>query len=367
VLGAGIFRLHVDSSTLMYFAPDHPLRVDDGEINKAFGGTNTIYFLVEGEQTDSMKDPRVLAAMAKLQSFLDRQPEVGKTQSLADLVKRMNQAVHADDASSYALPRDQETIAQYLFLYSLSGDPQDFDNYVDSDYKKALVWAFVKTDRTAYFKELITKVRPILEKEFPPGVRVRVGGTLAELDALNDTIVKEKLVNSAQMALVILILTSLMLRSLVGGLFVVIPVLAIVIANFGIMGWLGIPLDMGTATTASMAIGIGADYEIYLLLRFREELARLNNIKLAGERTLQTSGKAILFITLALAGGYAVLFTSDFAFYSRLATAVLVTMIISALSSILFLRAMILVVRPKFVFGERERRQFDGHRVPEEA
>lgn len=366
-LGVGIFRLHVDNSTLLYFSPDHPIRVDDRAINKAFGGTNTVYFLVEGEQADSMKDPRVLVAMEKLQAFLDAQPEVGKTQSLADLVKRMNRAMHNDDAAQSVIPPDQDTVAQYLFLYSMSGAPQDFDNYVDTDYRKSLVWAFVKTDSTAYFKRLVEKVQPILAKEFPPGVKVRVGGTLAEMDALNDSIVKEKITNTAQMALVILVLTSLMLRSVIGGLFVVIPVLIIVVANFGMMGWLGIPLDMGTATTASMAIGIGADYEIYLLLRFREELGRTNDVKLASERTLQTSGKAILFISLALIGGYAVLFSSDFVFYSRLAGAVLMTMAISALSAILFLRAMILVVRPRFMFGLSRQQTLAGGRMVEEG
>jgi hypothetical protein len=143
-----------------------------------------------------------------------------------------------------------------------------------------------------------------------------------------------------------------MLRSVVGGLFVVVPVMIIVVANFGVMGWLGTPLDMGTASIASMAIGIGADYEIYLLLRFKEELARLKDARLASERALQTSGRAILYITLALVGGYAVLFASDFTFYSRLATAVIMTMTISALSAILFLRAMILVIKPRFLFGE---------------
>ncbi|HEY8024332.1 MAG TPA: MMPL family transporter [Burkholderiaceae bacterium] len=352
ILGAGIPRLRVDDSTLLYFSPQHVIRTDDHAINQAFGGTNTVYFLVEGEQADSMKDPQVLIAMEKLQTFLAQQPEVGKTQSLADLVKRMNQAVHNDDPAFNVIPNDRELVAQYLFLYSLSGDPQDFDNYVDSDYRKMLGWAFVKSDSTAYFKDLVARAQPLIDKEFPRNVKVRVGGTLAEIAAINDAVIREKIVNTAQMALVILVLTSLMLRSVVGGLFVVVPVMIIVVANFGVMGWLGTPLDMGTASIASMAIGIGADYEIYLLLRFKEELARLKDARLASERALQTSGRAILYITLALVGGYAVLFASDFTFYSRLATAVIMTMTISALSAILFLRAMILVIKPRFLFGE---------------
>lgn len=71
--------------------------------------------------------------------------------------------------------------------------------------------------------------------------------------------------------------------SFVGGMFVVASVFLIVLANFGSMGWFGIPLDMGTATTASIAISVGADYEIYLLYRFKEEFARTRDLQAATE------------------------------------------------------------------------------------
>jgi len=350
-IGAGTLRLHGDSSIMHYFAPTDPVRVADNAINKALGGTNTIYFLIEGDKPDSMKDPKVLAAMDKLEAYLSQQADVGKTQSLAGLVKRMNQSMHADDPAFYAIPDDQSLIAQYLFLYSISGAPGDFDNYVDNDYRRAVVWTFVRSDSTAFAQTLFDHVQPLL-KQFPAGVKVRIGGTLADSIAVNDVIVSEKIVNTFQMVVVIFLLTSLMLRSFVAGLLILVPVVVIALANFGIMGWLGIPLDMGTAVTASMAISIGADYEIYLLYRFREELAKSgNNIELATERSMQTSGKAVIFVALAIAGGYAALFTSDFTFYSRLATAVCMTMLVSAFSALVLLRAMILVFKPRFIFG----------------
>jgi uncharacterized protein len=354
LIGAGAMRLHGDSSIMHYFSPQDPIRIADQAINNALGGTNTIYFLIEGDKPDSMKNPQVLEAMDKLEGFLEQQANVGKTQSLAGLIKRMNQATHNDDPAAFAIPKDQDLVAQYLFLYSLSGAPGDFDNYVDNDYRRAVVWTFVRSDSTAFAQSLFDRAQPLLN-QFPDGITVRIGGTLADSIAVNDVIVHEKLVNTLQMAGVIFVLTSLMLRSFIGGLLILVPVLVIALANFGVMGWFGIPLDMGTAVTASMAISIGADYEIYLLYRFREELARSgNNIELATERSMQTSGKAVLFVALAIAGGYAVLFTSDFTFYSRLATAVCMTMLISAFSALVLLRAMILVFKPRFIFGDNK-------------
>jgi predicted RND superfamily exporter protein len=70
------------------------------------------------------------------------------------------------------------------------------------------------------------------------------------------------------------------------------------------------------------------------------------------ERSLLTSGKAIVFVALAIMGGYSVLFASDFNFYSRLATAVILTMLVSAVSAVFFLRAMMMAFKPRFIFGD---------------
>ena len=102
-----------------------------------------------------------------------------------------------------------------------------------------------------------------------------------------------------------------------------------------------------------MAIGIGADYEIYLLFRFREELARSGEVLTATQDSLLTSGKAILFVAISIIGGYAVLQTSDFAFYNQLSNMVAATMAISAFFALFFLRALMLIFKPRFIFGNR--------------
>src|SRR6185503_7388527 len=136
----------IDNNFRLYFRPESAVRVDDRVLNKTFGGTNSIQFLVQTPAADGIKDPRVLQGMERLQAFLESQPDVGKTQSMVDLIKRMNQAMHADDPAFHTVPESQDLVAQYLFLYSLSGDPQDFDSLVDNDYQRATVWTFVKND-----------------------------------------------------------------------------------------------------------------------------------------------------------------------------------------------------------------------------
>src|SRR4029077_10256940 len=100
-----------------------------------------------------------------------------------------------------------------------------------------------------------------------------------------------------QIALITIVIASILLRSLLGGLLVVLPLALTVAVNFGVMGLLGIPLDAVTSAISAMAVGIGADYAIYVLFRIREELGRDGDLDAAIGRALATSGKAVFFVS----------------------------------------------------------------------
>ena len=352
LVGAGVFKLRIDNDFKLYFREDSQMRVDDRALNAAFGGTSSIQFLVTTPAVDGIKDPAVLRGMDKLQRFLESQRDVGKTTSVADLIKQMNQSMHADDPKFHAVPETRDLVSQYLFLYNLSGDPEDFNSYVDHDYRQATIWTFIKNESTSYADSLARLAQSVIAENFPAGVTVEMGGSLPQLMALNEVIVRDKVKNMVQMSLIVFVLGTIIMRSFVGGLFVVTPLFAVMLANFGVMGWMGIPLDITAITTAAMAIGIGADYEIYLLFRFRDELQRTGSVLEATRASMLTSGKAILLVAISVAAGYAVLQASDFAFYNTLSTMVMVTMGISAFFALFFLRALMMVFKPRFVFGK---------------
>ena len=72
-----------------------------------------------------------------------------------------------------------------------------------------------------------------------------------------------------------------------------------------------------------------------------------------------TSGKAILFVAISIGAGYAVLQASDFAFYNQLSNMVTATMAISAFFALFFLRALMMIFKPKFVFGNQREALFN--------
>ena len=349
---AGAAMVRVDNSTRALFFKSLPFQRDDRILNQRFGGTNSMFILVEGDGPDAIKDPGVLRAMDVTQRLLEREPEVGKTLSLADFVKRMNRAMHGDDPAQDRIPESREAVAQYLLLYSLSGEPGDFDSYVDYEYRSANIWVFLKTDSSAYIEDLIARLEMSSPGVFGNLVKVRIGGSVPQTAALNTTMVRGKTLNIVQFGGVIYLITSLVFRSALAGLLVLVPLTLAVLANFGVMGWAGIRFDIGTALISAMAVGIGADYAIYLIYRLREELAGGLDEARAVTQALNTAGKAILFVASAVAGGYGVLIFS-YGFYVHMWFAVLIAtaMLVSAFAALTVLPSLLLTFRPRFIFA----------------
>lgn len=125
-------------------------------------------------------------------------------------------------------------------------------------------------------------------------------------------LVRDKLLNIAQIAGVVFVIAALVFRSASAGLLVMLPLAIAVLVNFGLLGWLGIPLNVPTALISAMTVGIGADYAIYIIARSREEVRKGTSDPLRA--TVTTAGQACLYVATAVAVGYGVLGLS-FGFY----------------------------------------------------
>ncbi len=150
------------------------------------------------------------------------------------------------------------------------------------------------------------------------------------------------------LALVLLILI-VQLRSLVGGLISIVPIVLTVIICFGLMGYLGIALDDMTVMTASIAIGIGIDYAIHFTSRFRSELREEKRESEALIVTLKTTGRAIVINAITVMMGFIVLVRASMVPIQRFGWLIALLMFISALGALTLLPALILTTKPRFV------------------
>jgi uncharacterized protein len=356
LLSVGGLFLKIDNSQKGYFYGNLPVRTDDERLNSAMGGTNPIYILVEGSEEDSIKDPAVLRGLEQMQRFLEQDPKVGKTVSLVDFLKRMNQAMNNDSPDAFKLPESRDLVAQYLLLYSNSGEPGDFDSYVDYGYQRALVQAFLKTDSSSYVEALATKARARAAEVFPAGVKVSVGGGATGAVALNEVMIREKVLNIVQIMGAVFIVSSIVFRSLLGGLLILVPLVAAVLVNFGVMGILGIPLQIATALVSAMAVGIGADYGIYMSYRMREELRQDGDEDEALKRAFKSAGKATVFVSTAVAGGFGVLMLSfGFMIHMWMGFLIAMAMLVSSITALTVFPALIFWLRPRFIYEGRQK------------
>ena len=347
---AGLARLNAGNSLGAQFfernAPVHGFRMADARL----AGTRVIQVLIEGDKPDAIKQPDVLRRMDQLGSFIAHQPlPVGKVVSIVDLLRQMSLVI--DRAGGGKLPDTTQGVGQYLLLYAMGGEEEDLAHFVDHDFQNAVITAYIKTDDFRAMKAMADAAQSEADRLFPKSgaVKARIGGGVTNAIALNETMVHGKTVNLLQISLLVLVIASILLRSVVGGVLVLLPLATAALVNLGLMGWSGILLSMGTAAISAMAIGIGADYAVYFLFRVREEFERTGDLREATSTALTTSGKAIAYVASAVAGGYLCLALSFFKVHVLLGVLVALTMVTSSAATVAFLPAVILMVKPRFL------------------
>lgn len=343
-------RLNIDMSLKREFSNSDPVRVDDAAINARFAGTNTLILLVEGAEEGALEKPAIIDAIWNFERRMEQEAGVGKALSYVDTLHVLHAAMTADQKDAGPVPAAQDLAAQYLFLYSLSGGDNDLDTVLDPSHRIAKVRMLVHDDSTRGGLALLATAQELVRRTFPEGYTVRYTGTLASTAAATEVMVEGKIRNILQIAIITVVIATLLLRSTVGGLLVAVPLALAVAVNFGVMGLLGIPLDTMTSAISAMAVGIGADYAMYFLFRTREELAVGDGLEPALNRALMTSGKAVLFVSSAIAFGYATLCLSGFAVHIQLGSLVALAMLVSSASALLLLPSIVARFRPAFLF-----------------
>ncbi|HDH96644.1 MAG TPA: hypothetical protein ENF73_02840 [Proteobacteria bacterium] len=164
-------------------------------------------------------------------------------------------------------------------------------------------------------------------------------------------------IQSMVMALVmVFILMWILLRSITGGLLAMIPIAFTTLFDYGLMGAFGLPLDNASMSTASLAIGIGIDYTIHFITRFRLELSQSKDLEAALKTTLSTTGRAILVNALTVALGFCALFFSQIEPSRRLGALLAITMFVAATAAMTIYPAVIITLKPKFLerFNKKE-------------
>ena len=198
-------------------------------------------------------------------------------------------------------------------------------------------------------EEEAAPVNPVAKPPAGPPSFSRLAGFGVIFNDLVDAIVHGQATSLGMSLLLVVVIVSLLFRSLVGGLMAGGTLALAMAVLFGMMGLLNFDLNMPTAMLSSITIGVGVDYTIHFLWRFRRERAEGQSPVDAVRRTLTTSGRGIIINALSVIVGFAVMFISSFLPVRTFGFLVVVSISACLVGAMVLMPALVLVFKPKFL------------------
>lgn len=331
----GMTRVWIDTSFLSQFDKDTGIVQADMFINNNFGGTSSLNVILDADEPGAFKDPEVLKAIEAMQNDIeDSLDKVGNSFSLTDYLNRMNMVMHADDPEYDKTPETQEMVAQYLLLYEMSGDPDNLWEVVDYNYQKANMTFQLKDDSSQTISSAINQIEAHLSGLETLGIHVNYAGSGYKGLVFSQLILEGQILSIIVSLFIVIILLGFMFKNLLLGFIGAVPIVITAFISFGIMGILNIPLSTTTALLSSIAIGIGIDYAVHFIEMYRNNSINEGSKLLTLERTMQHSGKAILYNAIVVIAGFMVLIFSLFPLNRALGALVSLNMFTSFIGTI---------------------------------
>ncbi len=316
ILGSGLGGLHVQDSWIEGFAEDSAFRKASDRANRLLHGTHLLLAHLTYPSAESpeghqgrhgpLLSRQLLAATGELETFLRRQPQVG------GVVGPYSHFMAVDRVwnGSRPLPADPKAIDLTWRRFDWSRGEHRRREVVDDGLWRAVVTVFLGDTN---YRDTLTLMRAVRDFEAsrltPLGVRLDFAGDVEVSRAMVPAIVRTQICSLLLALGGALLVVSLLSRSLVVGVCAVAPASVGVLWVFGAMGWMGIPLGVATSMFCAITLGIGIDYAIHLLERYRQ--CRESGVAAPLARSLEATAPAILTDTLAIAGGFGLLALSQ--------------------------------------------------------
>lgn len=354
IIGFGIngaLKLLVNEDRVKNFQSEEPIVKADQLINSRTDGTSYLDVFIETPENEDLFKPENLHKIEALQDYVETLPHVKGSTSMVDFLKKMNQSLNEDNITYYTIPDSKELVAQYFLLYSASGDPTDFDNYVDYDYRLANVRFRMDSGEFINEKPVLEKVNAYINEHFSDdSIKAIASGKVAVDAHWISKLGFNHFVGAFIALLVILVFASFSFKSFTAGFLTVIPVTISVLFLYTVMGIMNIWLAVGTSMFAAIAIGVGVDFAVHTVDRLKYLLKEKQlSVSEAFNEFYKSAGRALLFNFLALALGFSVLMTSSVPPLNQFGFLVAVAVLVSFIGSMTLLPALILILKPKFL------------------
>ena len=296
--------------------------------------------------------------------------------SLTDLVRGIYRLFHDGSPKWEIVPTNKQHLGGIYFMLASNMAPGEMDQFVSlPDYTHSNVTAFFRNYNASTIKSAIAETKEFAERfvNSDPDSKVEIklaGGILGILAAVNEE------VEWSYWAIFIIIFSTVFViclityRSIKAALILIIPVFVAQVLCDLFMMLNHIDLNIDSLPVASVGVGVGIDYGIYLMSRLREECGKTNDFEKAKLIALTTTGKTIMFTALTIAVALIPWLFSSLKFQAEMGILILFLMIFNMIGALVFVPALSAVLKPNFVKNmaiRNQTRRRSPWRAPDDA
>ncbi len=343
VSAVGIAKIRLNNNLVAWFKPGSDIRVADAHLGRALGGTATLYLVADGRRPDAVTEPAFLRALEGLQRRIEKEPVVGKTVSVADVVKRVYRVLNDDDPSREIIPDSREAVGQVLLLFSMGARPRDLANVVDNPYQKANVMVQLRSWDAVDTAALLAVVGRHLAERPIPGAELKPAGIAYFNMVWNDEVLVGMLEGFIASCVLVLVLLILDYRSLRWGIVSFLPLFLTVVVIYGAVGFVGKDFDMPISVLSTLSLGMAIDFAIHFVSRFQQRYRETRDLEGALIWTAARPGLGIVRNAGLFASGFAVMLAAALTPYITVGAFMIAIMLLSALATVVYLPAVIML------------------------
>jgi uncharacterized protein len=361
----GILKLEVENSFINYFDKETEIYKGMKKIDEELGGTTPLNIILKfpakikknntdedefsewEEENDSNEDKAKywftrdkMDKIIKVHDYLDSLPEIGKVLSFGSILRV------AEDLNNKELQS-----LEIAVLYSKI--PNSIKNeivlpYISVDKDEARISVRIKDSlENLRRNELINKINSDLNIKLDlDKSEYKLAGVLILFNNLLQSLFKSQILTLGIVMLGIFLMFLILFRNVLISFIGVVPNFIAAFFILGIIGFMGIPLDMMTITIAAITIGIAVDNSIHYIYRFKEEFEKIDDYNKTLDRCHSTVGIAILNTSITIVFGFSILVLSNFipTIYFGIFTGI--AMLLAMISVLTLLPKLILVLKP---------------------
>ncbi|MCK5668695.1 MAG: MMPL family transporter, partial [Gammaproteobacteria bacterium] len=323
-------NLHVTNDPLSYIPSDSALIKDAKRIHDDLAGIKVIFITLDSNKDNAFKQPKNINKLAEIQRFMDKQGIFDQSMSLADHLAFANREFRGEYAE-LEIPETRQLIAQYLMFFHRS----DLDSYVSHDYSRANIVVRHAVNDSHTLNLYIDELQEVIEDIAGPGIKANIVSENLMVNRAAESLMVAQVKALILLLALIFFIMSAMFTSFRGGAIAMIPAIIPIAMMFGVMGYLDIPLNPGTAMVAVIAIGIAIDGTIHLLARYNELCRHTSDYIGAVNTAVKEEATPLIVSSIALSFGFGILLFSNFTVIAQFGALAATTMLFSIYANLL--------------------------------